>query len=234
MTPQAKTRGGPRDRSLVMTVWAVRPLRRPADCTIAALSGRCACKYLTPLPSQAGWLPHSQMAGEVEERGRRGCPVSIPKTCERCGQQYEALLTWQRWCPGCRSWGRRERKRLWQQVWRKQRYSRPCPCCGKTRYEVTGKRLCSQCRGLQKRRGALRRCYWCGAAVYRSPSALRAARSWCDRCQGSVSAYAREVGLSRQRVHQLVAREMQRLQAAGGSPTRAEALARVRAQRRSA
>lgn len=160
--------------------------------------------------------------------------VSMVKKCERCGQEYEARWTWQRWCPTCRPAGRRERKRLWQRGWRKQHYSRPCPCCGKMRYDVTGKRLCLQCRGLRKRRGALRRCYWCGAAVYRSPWALGAARFWCDRCRGSLSAYAREVGLSRQRVSQLVAKEMQRLQAAGGSPTRAEALARVRAQRRSA
>jgi hypothetical protein len=153
------------------------------------------------------------------------------RTCERCGRKYEARQVNQRWCPACRSAAVRERESVRQRA-RRWELSHNCPSCGKIRHYYAGARLCAQCRGLQVRKGAMRSCYWCGTPLYQSPWLLGRKRVWCKGCLGTVSAYAAEVGLSRQRVAQLVSREFRRLREARPDVTRAEALARVREARR--
>jgi len=156
--------------------------------------------------------------------------MPLEKICERCRRQYEARQVNQRWCPACRSAAVHERKRAHQRA-RRWELGHNCPSCGKIRHYYGGTRLCAQCRGLQVRNGAVRSCYFCGTPMYRSPWMLSRKRVWCQECLGAMSTYASEIGLSRQRVAQLVSRELRRLKEAGLDATRAEALARVKAAR---
>lgn len=68
-------------------------------------------------------------------------------------------------------------------------------------------------------------CAGCGHKIERRPSQL-GSNSLCKSCHGAQSTLAEKLGVSRQYVSQLVAREMWR-----GCPTRAEALRRIERNR---
>lgn len=117
-------------------------------------------------------------------------------------------------------------------------YRWPCPNCGKVRY-VTNEpgrvakeeRLCSTCSGLARRKMVSLFCYWCESSYVRRAEGVTDRRHSCPRCFGALTKTGVMLGVTRERVRQLVNREHRRLNR-DGHATRAEALAAVMEARR--
>lgn len=115
-------------------------------------------------------------------------------------------------------------------------YNRPCPRCGLVRNvsnavgkEAKAKRLCRKCSALARREIVWLRCQWCRGVFMRRKALIgEAARHHhCAECYGIMTRVAPMLGLTRERVRQLVNKEYARLNRDGHWATRAEALAGV-------
>ncbi len=141
----------------------------------------------------------------------------------------------------------RARERAWVKAnperWKAaqdRHHLRPCPGCGKVRKvnragkEAKDKVFCHACE-LRTRPKKIARtpCYWCFKLVERCPSDIhKGHRHWHTECLGSLTRAGVTLGITRERVRQLVNREYARLNQNGYQATRAEALASVMAARK--
>jgi hypothetical protein len=95
---------------------------------------------------------------------------------------------------------------------RKDRVGKVCPGCGTAIWPTS--RRCRSCasrfQGLARPiQRVLVACWACGQPVPRTPAEARVStRVYCDGCFGSQAEAARRLGVSRERIRQLVSREL--------------------------
>jgi hypothetical protein len=110
---------------------------------------------------------------------------------------------------------------------RKDRVGKPCPDCGTVIWPTS--RRCRSCASRFQGRARpgqhiLVGCWACGRLVRCSPAEARLrTRVYCEECYGAQAEAARRLGVSRERVRQLVSRELR----SGAALKPAEALALV-------
>lgn len=174
--------------------------------------------------------------------------------CICCGAEIEWVVPGGRrlYCQDCLkdvrlSWARgynrrpqvRARVAAWQQAHPEARkaaqnrcYSKPCPICGHVRLvnQKPGQPepICKKCRGILLRKRVFVPCVCCGHPVERIPSEARG-KVYHPECLGAQQRLGDEIGVSRQRIQQLVVKALHHLHT-NGSPraTRADALLLVR------
>jgi hypothetical protein len=142
-------------------------------------------------------------------------------------------------------WANPELARAKNRAWRlanperskalQDRYRRtPCVRCGKVR-TLAGARskrpaLCRECKPRMGPVPVL--CSWCGKGFTMPVDEARSHhRHWHPDCLGSMTRAAANLGITRERVRQLVAKEYERANRDGNHNTRAEALAVVMLRR---
>ena len=167
----------------------------------------------------------------------------------------------QRFCVGCGEFHRKEyarqdmRRRYWAdpvasraagKAWRlahleqfkatQDRYRRtPCIRCGKIRWlggpqDKKNRALCRDCKTQGARIWV--DCYWCGGAIGVAPWELRDRKHhWHSDCMGSMTRAAVLLGITRERVRQLVNKQYLWASRNGSGITRKQALEAVLADR---
>lgn len=100
----------------------------------------------------------------------------------------------------------------------------PCGVCGRRRYNSRGVNpLCATCAATQRHAERAQPCKFCGRPQYRKH---KRGFTWCDECLGQQSHAADLLGLTRERIRQLVNAKVAKV---GG--TKADALRLVLADR---
>jgi len=207
-----------------------------------------------PLPSPLPALPlASRPLAPGAERGR-----GTRKHCDRCGMGFIPYHNGQRFCGGCREFHKKEyarqdmRRRYWAdpvasravgKAWRlahleqfkatQGRYRQtPCIRCGKIRWlngpeDKKNRALCGDCK-IQSEAVWIE-CYWCEGALAVTPYEARTrSHQWHRTCFGSMTRAAVLLGITRERVRQLVNKYRSRN---GAGITRKQALEAVLADR---
>ena len=113
-------------------------------------------------------------------------------------------------------------------------YTRTCETCGVQREQRGYPRdlpyLCRACQAERTRQAHRRPCQYCGVDVYPGAANGRL-RLTCPDCFGQLTKVGVEIGLTRERVRQLVELERARAAAQGFPVSRRDALALVRVER---
>lgn len=182
------------------------------------------------------------------------------RLCELCGCEYQPTSGRQLWCLACRQQARheynaayaenpenRERQRAWWKAnpervkaYQNRCYRWPCPGCGKVRRvpswavgkEAKAAVLCLRCSGVARRKMIRLRCHWCEAMYTTRACYVAGTRHSCPECSGARTKARATLGVSRQRVHQLMYEEYRLLNRNGQYATRAKALAAIIERRR--
>lgn len=178
------------------------------------------------------------------------------KTCENCGEEYvtrsNAFGARSRWCPSCRpEMYRRQnvaymrhryatdsayRQRLadWQRAYQKEYYATTCTRCGVVRrrsnHLTKAQRatyICGRCKA--EARLVRLRCWFCEFTFKHKPWGLPKHNPRCPDCLGLLAEAARDLGITRERVRQLVEKKARQI-----GITRRQALDRVLAERKQA
>jgi hypothetical protein len=114
-----------------------------------------------------------------------------------------------------RAWAKANPERM--KAIRDRAYLKPCPRCGKLRYH--GDYLCQDCKVDTNR--VLVNCCWCNGLVSVQRSRTRHTKHYHRTCVGALTRAAPLLNVSRERVRQLVNRQLARL---GDGYSRAQAL----------
>lgn len=163
-------------------------------------------------------------------------------TCVSCPNNFEAKRPWARFCIECR----KGRLRIYQKTWRdanperfhetQYRYrTRTCVQCSEayltSRLRKGQPFTCGPCRRDKRwETYPIKLCRLCRHPIIRRPSAWgKTRRPACTKCSGLQVQVAKEVGLTRERIRQLMEEEYRLLVRArnGTQPTRRDALENV-------